>query len=86
MILQLYLLIYCRISPQLSYVCQRYLSKRRAVSKMSENIDTLLNSEKVLRPFRVSVEGNIGAGKSSVIKYLAQQPLVEVYHVSFNFL
>lgn len=31
------------------------------------------------RPFRVSVEGNIGAGKSTFIKYFSQFPEIETY-------
>lgn len=34
------------------------------------------------RPFRVSVEGNIGAGKSTLIKYFSNIPGIETYAVS----
>lgn len=34
------------------------------------------------RPFRVSIEGNIGAGKSTLIKYFKDQQGIEVYPVS----
>lgn len=33
------------------------------------------------RPFRVSIEGNIGAGKSSLIKYFSNFPGIETYPV-----
>lgn len=33
------------------------------------------------RPFRVSVEGNIGAGKSSLIEYFSKFPGIETYPV-----
>lgn len=31
------------------------------------------------RPFRVSIEGNIGCGKSTLIKYLSGVPTVDAY-------
>lgn len=34
------------------------------------------------RPFRVSVEGNIGAGKSTLINYFSPFPGIEIYPVS----
>lgn len=34
------------------------------------------------RPFRVSIEGNIGAGKSTLIKYFQHMPVIETYVVS----
>lgn len=41
------------------------------------------------RPFRVSIEGNIGAGKSTLIKYFENMPGIETYpvcdHVFFYF-
>lgn len=37
------------------------------------------------RPFRVSIEGNIGAGKSTLIKYFKDMRGIETYAVSFNF-
>lgn len=33
------------------------------------------------RPFRISIEGNIGAGKSTLIKYFSQFPGIETYPV-----
>lgn len=33
------------------------------------------------RPFRVSVEGNIGAGKSSLINYFSKFPGIETFPV-----
>lgn len=50
----------------------------------SSKLDSLKMNKKIYdnkRPFRVSIEGNIGAGKSSVINYLATFPGVEVYDV-----
>lgn len=34
------------------------------------------------RPFRVSIEGNIGAGKSTLIKYFSNIPGIETFAVS----
>lgn len=36
------------------------------------------------RPFRVSVEGNIGAGKSTLIKYFSHLPGIETYPEPIN--
>lgn len=36
------------------------------------------------RPFRVSVEGNIGAGKSTMLKYFSSFAGIETYMVSMS--
>ncbi|XP_023946561.2 deoxynucleoside kinase [Bicyclus anynana] len=43
------------------------------------NIKTITNATRVItkRPFRVSIEGNIGSGKSTCIKYFDKYPNVE---------
>ncbi|CAH2238647.1 deoxynucleoside kinase-like [Pararge aegeria] len=46
---------------------------------MSNNIKNITNAARVVnkRPFRVSIEGNIGSGKSTCIKYFDKYPNVE---------
>lgn len=36
------------------------------------------------RPFRVSIEGNIGAGKSTLIKHFSKVDGIETYPVSYQ--
>ena len=41
--------------------------------------------KKIKRPFVVSVEGNIGSGKSSFLKHFQSQPGVKTYSVCLIF-
>lgn len=52
------------------------------------NIRSVTNAARMLakRPFRVSIEGNIGSGKSTCIKFFDKYPNVEKHPVSNLFL
>lgn len=39
----------------------------------------------VKKTFKVSIEGNIGAGKSTLIEYFRNTPIVETYPVRFTY-
>lgn len=51
------------------------------------NVKAITSAARVAsrRPFRVSIEGNIGSGKSTCIKYFEKFPNVEAHAVSILF-
>lgn len=45
-----------------------------------------MNKQIVKKPFRVAIEGNVGSGKSTLIKYFGNYKNVETNPVIFHFL
>lgn len=43
-----------------------------------------MKSQMIKKPFRVAIEGNVGSGKSTLIKYFENFMDVEVYPVSIH--